>query len=185
MAKQITGLTEETTTANGDFAVIRDTSAAADRKVQLSNLAPVGSITPEKLVSGTGTDWDLDSWTPTFTNLSGGTLNYAKTKQVGKFVFCEFKYTLTGANISGAVSFTLPVSEHADYTSTFDMFNSSVSLLDSGSAVRPGGIFWNASGSARILYLSSSPAYSALSSSAPHTWASGDVIMVAFYYVRA
>src|ERR1044072_8033675 len=49
------------------------------------------------------------SWTTTFTNLSGGTLNYAVYQQIHKTVFFQLKYTLGGAGISGRPNFTVPV----------------------------------------------------------------------------
>ena len=38
-----------------------------------------------------GAAWQ--SWTPTFTNMSGGTLNYAKYHQIGKTIHFRLKYT--------------------------------------------------------------------------------------------
>jgi hypothetical protein len=128
------------------------------------------------------------SWTPTFTNLSGGTLNYAKYTQIGKTVHFRFKYTLGGAGVSGSVTFSLPVNLNADYNSTADYIHGTASLFDFGTASYIGVIRWASSSTLTIRALNAALSYAAggdLSSSVPHTWANTDVIQVTGTYEAA
>ncbi len=144
-----------------------------------------GVITPEKLLASTGVSWVWQSWAPTFTNLSGGTLNYAKYTQVGKTVTAKLKYTLAGAGISGAVTFSLPVTASADYTSTVEFFQASTALSDTGTALYMGEILWATSTTAQVRARTSSATVVALSSTFPHTWANTDFIQTTFTYEAA
>jgi hypothetical protein len=56
-------------------------------------------------------------WTPTLANISGGTVTTATYQKIGKRIFFKFKYTLAGAGVSGAPTFSTPTA----------MANSSVS----------------------------------------------------------
>lgn len=144
-----------------------------------------------KLATGAGEPGGVwDSWTPTFTNLSGGTLTYAKYKQVGKTVSFRIKYILGGAGVSGGVDFTLPVAESSDYsTAIADLqpFGNAI-FRDAGTSATAGYVVWSASGKAGIRVWNASTTYlsgSALSSTLPFTWASTDEINVAGTYEAA
>lgn len=130
------------------------------------------------------------TWTPTFTNLAGGTLNSARYVQIGKTVFFRIQYTLAGTNVSGSVSFTPPVPLSSVYSTTTSSDEIGLaSFRDTSAAlVTKGGVFvtsttsltigiWGVSGSniTRIL----------TSASAPFTWASGDIIFVSGTYEAA
>jgi hypothetical protein len=91
-----------------------------------SNISATAAIAGSKLADGAITNAKLDTasggigaawltWTPTFANLSGGTLNYAKYIQIGKTVHYRLKYTLAGAGMGTAPTFTAPTSLHSDY----------------------------------------------------------------------
>jgi hypothetical protein len=129
------------------------------------------------------------TWSPTLTNLSGGTQNEAVYCQIGKTVHFRFRYTLAGAGVSGAVSFTLPVTPNTNYGANDRTMHASIDLLDSGVGLYPGFLkttstngtvsvrAQNASGT----YLSSTD----LSSTIPFTWGNGDVIIVCGTYEAA
>lgn len=93
------------------------TANIADDAVTNAKIAD-SAVLPENLLTGTGTSWAWQSWTPTFTNLSGGTLNYAKYTRVGKTVHFRFKYTLGGAGMGTDPRITLPIAPHADYVAS-------------------------------------------------------------------
>lgn len=122
------------------------------------------------------------SWTPTFVNLSGGTLNYAKFGIQGGQCFFELKYTLAGAGVAGAVTFSAPTSITADMVSTIEVIEGSVALQDTGTAAFGGILRWGSSTTIEIAALGSAGSYinvTALSSTVPHTWASTDAITAA------
>lgn len=127
------------------------------------------------------------SYVPTFTNLSGGTLNFAKYIQIGKLTVVRFKYTLAGAGVAGEVSMTLPVTANADYAGGIDgkRMLSSVSLIDNGINYWTGVIMTNSVTVVNVRYLSSTNTAVALSSTAPFTWGTGDFIQGEFSYEAA
>lgn len=148
-------------------------------------LLPAGNIQPLNLVSGTGSTWVWQSWSPTLVNLSGGTLNYAKYMQIGKTVHFRFKYTLAGAGVAGEVSITPPVAFHTDYTQTAAEPLGYGSLRDAGTNTFNGMPLWGTGGVILIRTWSSSNTATALSSTVPFTWVSGDQIFVAGTYEAA
>lgn len=159
---------------------ISEYSAAAgvtiDGLLIKDGLLPAGNIQPLNLASGAGSSWVEQSWIPTFTNVSGGTLTYAKYIQIGKELFFRLKYTLTGANISGAILFTPPLTLKADYSS--DSPIGTATLQDTGTASYEGVVTVNSTTSIQIRPVNAAGTYAAFtastSSTVPHTWASGD-----------
>lgn len=112
------------------------------------------------------------AWTPTFTNLSGGTLNFARYVQTGKLINFRWQYTLAGAGVAGAISFTLPVTTHASYS-----VNSAIGIArlnDATSVDYFGEVEWLSSTSGVLVY--TGPPLSNLSATNPFTWAINDVI---------
>lgn len=70
-----------------------------------------GVITPEKLVTGSGTTWPWISYTPTLNNmtLGNGTL-VAKYRQIGKNIDLRISIVWgSTTSLSGSFSFSLPV----------------------------------------------------------------------------
>ena len=192
----ITSRTAETTTTTSDLALIADASASnALKKVTLDNLVPDSAIvtakvadaavTPAKLLAGTGTTWVWQTWTPTFVNLSGGTLNYSKYIQIGKTVHFRLKYTLAGANISGAVTFTTPTSIISGLDSSDTFIEGVTTYLDTGTAVRAGSLRGNSSTAVEFVADNGSTVMVSLSSTVPHTWANTDVLAASGTYEAA
>lgn len=138
------------------------------------------AVTPAKLVAGTGSTWAGQSWALVFTNVSGGTLNYATYIQIGKTVFFRFKYTLASAGVSGDIAFTLPVTASSDYTNGNTTINGNAILLDNGTQGYTATFIVNSTTSLFIRPDNTSATYgtygTAASSTVPFTWASGDVI---------
>ena len=126
------------------------------------------------------------SWTPTFTNLSGGTLNYAVYQQIHKTVFFQFKYTLTGTNISGRPNFTVPVTMATRSAASQDVLNCNVEY--NGSIAYNGGVSWVDANTLTMYCFKVDATYSSyasVSATAPFTWASGNFILVRGYYEAA
>lgn len=150
---------------------------------------------PQKLVTGAGTSWAWQSYTPTFTNLTvgNGTLNSTYV-QTGKDV------TVRGSLVLGSTSsvgsnpyFTLPATQSSNYSVATDNFTpvGGVSYRDvSAGIVYPGYIsIGNISGTGNALFLyivsqaaASAASMTALSSTTPYTWATGDVLKWQFEY---
>lgn len=130
------------------------------------------------------------TWTPTFVNLSGGTLNYSKYIQIGKTVFFTWKYTLGGAGVGTAVTFTLPVTAHADdaKVSIGGVPHGVARLDDTGTNTTYGIIDFTSTTVARVLASVTSTAYMQtvnLDATAPHVWAATDIIFVKGSYEAA
>lgn len=124
------------------------------------------------------------SWTPTLTNISGGTLNYANYIQIGKTVHFRFKYTLAGAGMGSNPRMSLPVTASSAYSAN--------------EAIQAGGQFNDATGlrylpllllasttAADIYYANATPAYASITATVPITWAVNDYINITGTYEAA
>lgn len=122
------------------------------------------------------------SWTPTITNLTGGTVSSVYHK-VGRLVNFRFKYTLAGAGMGTSPQFTLPFTAHADFQ--INMPIGSAVLLDSGVLVYVGFPIMISTTTVAIVTINTSGATaSTLSTTAtvPFTWGAGDIVMVVGSY---
>lgn len=144
-------------------------------------------ITNAKLSTATGEiggAW-ID-WTPTFTNVSGGTLNFAKYMKVGKVVNFRLYYTLAGAGVAGAVTVSLPVTMVSGQDATHPI--GIASLLDAGVFIYHGVVLAASTTTAGIRVTNASATYSTytqLSSTIPFTWGAGDGILISGTYEAA
>lgn len=77
-----------------------------------SNNVSAGGLTPANLVSGTGTSWSWQAWTPTLANLTlGNGTSVGKYIQIGKTVHFRWIFTLGSTSAVGtAPTITLPIS---------------------------------------------------------------------------
>ncbi len=146
-----------------------------------------GGLTPANLTTGTGSSWVWQSWTPTFTNMSGGTLTYGSYTQIGKTVFYRFKYTLAGANISGNLSFAPPVTTSSNYSLDSNLGMSS--LIDSATQHFQGTVQW-ASASSFVMRATTVSGANVIASAnvnatVPFTWGAADYIAVQGFYEAA
>ena len=187
--KQIKQLTEETTVVSGDWFVLQKTSNDDTVKVDADNILPNLSVTNAKLATGAGEPGGAwTSWTPTFTNLAGGTITYAKYTQVGKAITFRLKYSLGGAGVSGAVSLTPPVARKTasgGYETNDSITGTAVFTDVSTGALAYGPLLFNASGNLATFVWNASTTFlsiSNLTSTVPFTWASGDAIVIAGTY---
>lgn len=171
-----TDTVSEYTAANGvniDGLLIKD------------GLLPAGNVQPLNLVAGTGSSWVWQSWTPTLTNLSGGTLTFAKYVQIGKTVHASFRYVLGGAGVSGIPRITLPVTASADYTVSYALSVDGQLVDATGQRWIPMSLLVTGNASIDIYYQNSSANLTNISSTAPFTWAINDVFELNITYQAA
>ena len=122
------------------------------------------------------------SYTPTFVNLSGGSLNYAKFTLNDGIATVKIKYTLAGAGVGGTVTSTVPVNFHSDYTTDRDPIQNSGVLYDATGSRWVPWVLWNAADKVTVGYLAAADTYANLSSTVPFTWATTDEISIIFSY---
>lgn len=117
------------------------------------------------------------NYTPTLTNMSGGSQTYSKFRMVGKEVRFRFLYTLAGAGISGAVSFTLPVTASSNYVALDPI--GTAALVDAGSASYGGRVLIGSTTTAQVRAENAAGTYTvltALSSTVPFTYGNTDTV---------
>lgn len=139
-----------------------------------------GNIDADNLSSTIYVDWA--DWVPVFTNLAGGTLNYAKYHRVGNSVHFILKYTLTGANISGSVTCNLPVNTTTDLS---PQIIGQGELLDTGTNGFYSILSLASTSTFSIWCLNTASTYAIVSNinaTVPFTWANTDVIYIRGHY---
>lgn len=67
-----------------------------------------GAITPEKLISGAGTSWVWQSYTPTLVGWSSTTTKVCRYEQIGKTIYLNVN--ISGTSNSASLTISLPVS---------------------------------------------------------------------------
>jgi len=172
-----------TTIVNEFNGSIDNSNISATAAIAGSKLAD-GGVTNAKLASGAGEAGGAwTTWTPTFTNLSGGTLNYSKYSQVGKTVFYKLKYTLAGAGVSGRITFSTPVTM-ATMTAG-EMLSGIATFYDTSAPDEKIGITeYVSTTTIRLTASTADTSYTGLSlatgssATVPFTWATGDIIVV-------
>lgn len=164
---------------------------AADGMLTLLNLAQTWTaaqtFSAGLNINGFNIAGAWQNWTPTFTNLSGGTLNYATYMQIGKTIFWKLSYTLAGAGVSGAIAFTLPATANSN--------NDTRTIIGQGNANVTSGAFTPVVATFNgnftqglILALNAASTYLQAvntSSSVPITWASGSQLAMEGFYEAA
>ena len=141
-------------------------------------------------IATTSEGWS--TWTPSWTNLtpSNGTLTYAKYTQIGKTVFFKLKFVWGGStSCSGTVSFSLPVTAHAD-----EVPATGVNVIGHGNALDSGTNQFNLSCAMLSTTTAVCNAYNVAGSYAnpngvnatvPMTWAVNDCLTIRGYYEAA
>lgn len=134
-----------------------------------------------------GTGWALfyapwEAYTPTTSNISGGTINAAWTR-LGDVVHVRIVHTLSGANFTGQPSYTLPVN-HVD--SAVEWLDGAVMLRDESGSAEYHGIIRKVSETTVSPFVSSVISsyvrINNVTATVPFTWASTDVLIMNFSY---
>lgn len=150
-----------------------------------------GTVTPEKLVTGTGTTWPWQSWTPTWTNLTVGngtvTAHYA---QIGKTVYFHVRLLFGSTSVmSTGPKFSLPVTASSNYIFTTP-FNKifHVYIEDNGTASYFGPALFDTSTTMTLQVFNAAGTYltnATITSTAPMTWTTNDSLDVQGFYEAA
>lgn len=148
------------------------------------------SVLPEQLVSGAGTSWAMQSWTPTYANLTAGNgTTTAKYVKIGTTVFYRLVFVLGSTSAVGSSpTFTLPVTSITYPGTAAKMIIGEGSYFDtSAGSSKHAKAFWATTTTARLIALdgADSTGYNNLSSTVPFTWATGDEIHVQGWYEAA
>lgn len=189
-------ITTITTLVNGQLDNANISTLAAIDGSKLANTSVTGTqiadsaITPAKILTGTGTTWVWQSWTPTWTNLTVGSgVNASKYIQVGKTVFFRLSFILgSGSSVGSNPTFTLPVTS-VTYpgTATIPVLGSA-RLFDASVANYNGVVVWNTTTTASLQAFGTSGALisqSNLTATSPFTWTSPDEIYAQGFYEAA
>lgn len=180
----------EFTPANGvtvDGLNIKDGKLNTNNSVVTANITDAAT-TPAKLVTGTGSSWAWQSWTPTWTNLTvtSSTVS-AMYNQTGKTVFFTISVVLGGGNApSGSVSFTLPVTAAARYSAAYPI--AQLYMEDAGSAFFEGVVVSTSTTAAGLRALGVAGTYlnvAVISSTVPFAWGNTDFFLISGSYEAA
>lgn len=172
-----------------DVATVLASDVVTTAKILNANVTTAkladASVTNAKLATTTGEPGGAwETWTPTLTNLSGGTITYAKYKVIGKTVHFRFKYTLAGAGVTGAVALTLPVTASSEYTN-LTSYSCESGLLDATGFLWGGMSYFETTTRISLGVHNALANYQPLSSTVPFTWAASDVITLSGTYEAA
>lgn len=143
-----------------------------------------GSILPEHLVTGSGTSWASQSWTPTWTNrTTTSDVNASTYFQIGKLVYCYLSLTLGASSTMGTSAyFTLPVTAK---TLGFDATFGALAAFDtSATSSYMISANWRSTTTA-FIRSPSSGLNTGTTATNPFTWAVGDGIFGYFTYEAA
>jgi hypothetical protein len=127
------------------------------------------------------------NWTPSWTNLTvgNGTVTYAKFMQTGKTVHFKVRFVFGSTSSMGTSPyFTAPVTESSDY-STFDPIGTAI-FYDATATTYYEGLSTAQGSSAGIRPMRlSTNSLGSLTSTAPFTWATSDILLMQGTYEAA
>lgn len=147
----------------------------------------VGGVQPQALVTGTGTGWSMQSWTPTWTNITvGNGVQASNYIQIGKIVIARLSFKLgTTSTVGTAPTFTLPVTSVSAYIA--GQWLGAVRLVAAVTGYT-GYIQWASTTTAALIAVGTSGATASdvsITSTVPNTWALNDTITGTFIYEAA
>lgn len=124
------GFTDAGSAVN-DIVIIKPTTQWADEVAKVlevthndSGTLKDGAVTPEKLITGTGTSWDWQGWTPALTaattnpNIGSTGVIDGRYRQIGKTVDFELRISSSGSGLSngsGNYRISYPVTPNNNY----------------------------------------------------------------------
>lgn len=147
-----------------------------------------GAVQPKALVTGTGSGWAWQSYTPTLANLTlgNGTLT-GKYCQIGKTVVGRISFVLGSTSAVGtSPTFTLPVTAIGGYAGNEPL--GTVFFYDSGIALYTGQLTLFSTTVVAITASAASGSYvtnAGITSTVPFTWGTSDSILIEFMYEAA
>lgn len=145
------------------------------------------AITPEKLLTGTGTSWAWQSWTPSYTNITvGNGTVVAKYVQIGKSVLARYSLTLgTTSSVGTDPTVSLPVTANSGYVAGDIM--GQFYAEDTGGYIYD-GFLWFATTTTATLKMKDPASYVrnlSITSSVPFIWGNTDKIHLSFQFEAA
>lgn len=124
------GFTDAGSAVN-DIVIIKPTTQWADQVASVMAVShdddgtlKAGAVTPEKLITGTGTSWDWQGWTPALTaattnpNIGSTGVIDGRYRQIGKTVDFELRISSSGSGLSngsGNYRISYPVTPNNNY----------------------------------------------------------------------
>lgn len=147
------------------------------------------AVTPAKLTAGTGSSWVMQSWSPTFSNLTvGNSVVTAGYIQVGKMVFIRLNIKLGNTSAVGtSPSVAAPVApKSAAYNPGSENVIIGQAYYVSGGVAVPGLlIFNNSATNIQFIYTPTATSVASLSATTPGTWTTNDYINCEGWYEAA
>jgi hypothetical protein len=150
---------------------------------------PTGSIIPNDLLASTGSSWAWQSWSPTWTNLTvgNGTVTALYT-QIGKVVFLQLTFVLGSTSIMSSHTsplFSLPVT--SDASAPYQSAQGACWFVHSGSPYLGQSQIYDSTDGTMYYYsiVSSTVQTASLTTTAPFTWANGDILEINMTYRAA
>lgn len=150
-----------------------------------------GAVTPAKLTAGAGSGWSWSTWTPTWGNVTvgNGTVE-AKYIEIGKTVVARISLNFGNTTaITGSVSFTLPITAVTYPNNVNALFPlGTLNILDNGTGTFTGDIRITSTTVALLDVFNAGSTYltsTALSSTVPMTWTTGDAFNATIIYEAA
>lgn len=156
----------------GASAAIATSKLADDAGIGAAKIAD-SAITPAKLLTGTGSSWVWQSWTPTWANaaVNNGTVD-AKYTQIGKTIRFRILFTLGSTSTIGTnPTFTFPATSVATPNALFPL---GIFIYDNnGGSGYNGYTCWASTTTGGLRYFDTNNNLNSVTAVAPTAYASG------------